>query len=64
MNEILNIMENRFKLGEIVYERIFPSKKLIVSRYVDKLYYCRTQENLKRKELVYFERELMAGNGY
>jgi hypothetical protein len=56
-------MENKFKIGEIVFERTFPAKKLIVSRYSDKLYYCKAQENLKRKELVYFERELMAGNG-
>ena len=56
-------MENKFKIGEMVFERTFPAKKLIVSRFADKLYYCKAQENLKRKELVYFERELMAGNG-
>ncbi len=53
-------MENKYKTGEMVYERIFPSKKLIISRYADRLYYCKPQENLKRKEMVYFERELMA----
>lgn len=63
MNENTNDMENKYKAGDVVYERIFPAKKLIVSRYTDKLVYCRTQENLKRKELVYFERELMASNG-
>ena len=57
-------MENKYKAGEVVFERIFPDKKLIVSRYSDKLYYCRTFENLKRKELVYFERELMAANSH
>jgi len=59
----INDMENKFKIGEMVFERTFPAKKLIVSRFADKLYYCKTQENLKRKELVYFERELMASNG-
>ena len=53
-------MENKYKEGEIVYERIFSTKKLIVSRYVDRLYYCKALENLKLKESVYFERELMA----
>ena len=52
-------MEGKFKEGEIVYARMYPAKKLIVSRYADKLYYCRVPENLKLKELVYFERELM-----
>ena len=56
-------MVTKFKEGEIVYARIFPGKKLIVSRYVDKLYYCKVPENLKLKELVYFERDLMADNG-
>ena len=55
-------MGNKFKEGEIVYARIFPGKKLIVSRYVNKLYYCKVPENLKLKELVYFERELTADN--
>ena len=55
-------MENKYKEGEVVYERIFPAKKLIVSRYIDKLYYCKAPENLNLKESVYFERELMADN--
>jgi hypothetical protein len=55
-------MESRYKAGDIVYERIFPAKKLIVSRYSDRLYYCKAPENLKPKESVYFERELMADN--
>ena len=29
-------MENKYKAGEIVFERIFPVKKLIVSRYANK----------------------------
>jgi hypothetical protein len=52
--------ENKFKEGEIVYERTNPSRKLIVGRYMDNVYYCKIQEAPRRKELVYFERELMA----
>jgi hypothetical protein len=57
-------MENKYKAGETVLERIFPAKKLIVNRYADRLYYCRAHESFKRKELVYFERELMASNSH
>jgi hypothetical protein len=53
-------MEKKFKEGDIVYAKMYPAKKLIVSRYVDKLYYCKVPENLKLKELVFFERELIA----
>lgn len=54
------VTENKFKNGEMVYERTNPSKKLIVSRYADRIYYCKVLEAPMRKELVYFERELIA----
>jgi len=57
---MMTITENKFKTGEVVFERTHPAQKLIVSKYVDRLYYCKTQESPKRKELVYFERELKA----
>ena len=51
--------DNKFKEGEIVYERTNPARKLIVGRYMDHVYYCKIQEAPRRKELVYFERDLM-----
>ena len=55
-------METKFKPGEIVFERIHPSQKLVVSHYFDRIYYCKAEEHKHRKELVYFERDLMAAN--
>lgn len=52
-------MENKYKEGDVVMERIHPSQKLVVSYYQDKIYYCKAQEHRHRKELVYFERDLM-----
>jgi len=51
-------MDNKFKAGEIVIERIRPTLKLIVGNCINNLYYCKLKEFPKRKELVYFEREL------
>lgn len=51
-------MDKKFKQGEVVYERIRPTLKLIVGNYINNLYYCKLMEYPKRKELVYFEREL------
>jgi len=51
--------ENKYKEGEVVYERTNPTRKLIIGRYMDGLYYCKLQESKKQKELVYFERELI-----
>ncbi len=55
-----SIMENKYKQGDIVNERVRPLQKLIVSRLLNKIYYCKIQENPRRKELVFFERELQS----
>jgi hypothetical protein len=52
-------MEIKFKEGDEVYDRIRPGQKLIISRYFQGIYYCKIEENLRRKELIYLERELM-----
>jgi len=52
-------MENKFKEGEVVCAQVNPGLKLIIRRYVDRIYYCKIQDEPGRKELVYFEREIM-----
>ena len=51
-------MENKYIEGQEVYSISNPSVKLVVRRYVDRIYYCKVQSDPKKKELVYFEREL------
>ena len=51
-------MENKFKEGEEVYAKVNPALKLIIRRYVDRIYYCKIKKNPTQKELVYFEREI------
>jgi len=60
---ILKFMENKYNEGEIVYAKINPTLKLVIRRYVKRIYYCKVQEDPSRKDLVYFERELMARPG-
>ena len=52
-------MENKFKEGDVVCAKEDPTKKLVVRRYVDRIYYCKAQDDAAAKELVYFERELI-----
>jgi hypothetical protein len=59
LKPIVMIVENKFKEGEVVFERTRPAQKLIVRNYRDNIYYCKSQENTTRKHLVYFERELL-----
>lgn len=52
-------MEAKYKEGAIVFEKIRPQQKLFVSRCQSGLYYCRVEEDKTRKELVYFERDIL-----
>ncbi len=51
-------MNYKFKEGETVFAIVKPEEKLIIRRYVDRIYYCQLKEHPEQKELVYFEREL------
>jgi hypothetical protein len=55
-------MAGKFKEGEIVFERIRPTNKLIIVRRDNGLYYCKPPSGVRRKDLVYMERELVAEN--
>jgi hypothetical protein len=56
-------MENKFKEGEEVFAKSDPELKLLVRRYVDRIYYCEIKGNTDRNDLVYFERELSSQVG-
>lgn len=51
-------LENKYKEGDEVFAKVNPSQKLIIRRYVDRIYYCKIKNNPELKELVYFEREI------
>lgn len=51
-------MENKFQEREVVYGANEPNLKLVIRRYVDRIYYCKVQDDPEQKERVYFEREL------
>ena len=54
-------MENKYPEGSIVYANENPDVKLVVRRYVQRIYYCRTHKGSSDADLVYFEREIHAG---
>ena len=51
--------KNKYKEGEVVYAKAYPTIKLIIRRYIARIYYCKIAETPQKKDLVYFERELM-----
>ena len=55
-----NNSDNKYKEGQVVYAIENPGLKLIVRRYLDRIYYCKVHEDPDHKDLVYFERQLTA----
>lgn len=51
------ILDSKYIDGQRVYAKINPSKKLIIRRYYDRIYYCRDVDG-SEKEYAFFEREL------
>jgi hypothetical protein len=51
-------MENKYKEGQVVHAKVNPALKLVIRRYIDRIYYCKVQGDPTRKELVYFEMEI------
>lgn len=50
-------VQNKYNAGDVVSAKSDPSIKLVVRRYIDKIYYCRVQNN-PDEEKAFFEREL------
>lgn len=51
-------MENKYKVGDVVFAKVNPKLRLIISAHKDRIYYCKIEDEPERKELAYFEREL------
>jgi len=48
----------KYAAGTEVYALVDPNLKLVIRRYIDRVYYCRIPGKPEHKELVYFEREI------
>ena len=51
-------MENRYKVGEVVFATAQPGITLTVIRYLDRIYYCKMKNVKHAADLLYFEIEL------
>lgn len=52
--------ESRYKEGQAVFAKRFPTVRLIVTKYYQRVYYCSFIDFPERKELTFFEREILA----
>ena len=51
-------MSNLYPEGSVVFAKANPDLKLIVRRYISRIYYCTNPAKPLEKDEVYFEREL------
>lgn len=56
-------VQNKYNVGDVIYAKSNPDVQLVVRRYIDKIYYCKTKAHPERKDLVYFEREIVENPG-
>jgi hypothetical protein len=56
----ISVTQNKYKEGEVVYANSDPKRKLVISRYIDRIYYCYLQQNPSIKNLLFYERQLKA----
>lgn len=57
-NEINN--DNLYKEGTIIYAKMEPGIKLIITKYRQRIYYCTVVDHPNQNNLAYFESELVA----
>lgn len=51
--------DNNYEIGDVVYAKINTKQKLIIADYKDRIYYCKIDGQPDKKQLVYYERELL-----
>lgn len=51
-------MENKYKVGDIVFAKTNPAQKLVITSYLSRIYYCQVQADSTQKGFAYFEREI------
>jgi hypothetical protein len=52
-------MENTYKVGTYINAKKDPNSKLIIKRYLKRIYYCETAGSVDSKLQAYFEHELI-----
>ncbi len=51
--------DNIYKEGTIISAKVRPDEKLLIMKYYQRTYYCAVVGDAARKQLAFFERELI-----
>jgi hypothetical protein len=53
-------MDNVYTEGTLITAKNAPARKLLIKRYLGRVYYCTAVDDPSQKLLAFFERELIA----
>jgi hypothetical protein len=53
-------MDNIYQEGTNITTKLHPDRRLVISSYLKRIYYCRAVDDPNGKLTAYFERELLA----
>lgn len=51
--------DNIYKVGAIITARVNPGLKLVITKYYKGAYYCSVVGDPTRRNMIYFERDLV-----
>lgn len=54
------LRDNRFEEGSIIVAKANPEIRLLITKYLQRIYYCVELDDPTQKTQVYFERELIS----
>jgi hypothetical protein len=58
MKDVIN-SDNLYKEGSIICAKVDPSVKLVITKYRQRIYYCKEVDRSEKNNYVYFENELI-----
>lgn len=51
--------DNKYPSGTFIYAKANPGVKMVIDAYKQRIYYCSVAGQPEKKQLAFFERELM-----
>ena len=54
------LKDNKYEEGSIILAKANPETRLLIMKYLQRIYYCVEVDHPEQKQLVYFERELVS----
>ena len=55
--------DNKYPAGTLIFAKVEPLVKLVIDAYKSRIYYCAVVGHHEKRQIAYFERELIDPHG-